>query len=73
MQTPRLLPAIAAIVLCASTFSTRADDTPAQAAARAALMQDMNETGTVETPTPPPVTPTAPPVVVPPPTPPPGR
>ncbi|HSY44062.1 MAG TPA: hypothetical protein VK811_09120 [Candidatus Acidoferrum sp.] len=70
MQTSRLLPAIAAIVLCASTFSTRADDTPAQAAARAALMQDMNETGSVETPTPPPATPTAPPVVVPPPTPP---
>jgi hypothetical protein len=54
MQTLRLLPAVAAIALCASTFSTRADDTPAQAAARAALMQDMNETGNTETPTPPP-------------------
>jgi hypothetical protein len=50
MQTPRLLPAIAAIALCASPFLTRADDTPAQAAARAALMQDMNDTGNVETP-----------------------
>jgi hypothetical protein len=71
MQTPRLLPAIAAIVLCASTFSARADDTPAQAAARAALMQDMNETGNAETPPPPPPTPAPPPIVVPPPTPPP--
>ncbi|HXB58818.1 MAG TPA: hypothetical protein VNU95_04615 [Candidatus Acidoferrales bacterium] len=68
MQTLRLLPAVAAIALCASTFTTRADDTPAQAAARAALMQDMNETGNVETPTPPPSTP-APPAETPPPAP----
>jgi hypothetical protein len=61
MQTFRILPAVAAIALCASTFSTRADDTPAQAAARAALMQDMNETGNAETPNPPPVTPPPPP------------
>ena len=67
MQTSRLLPAVAAIVLCASAFSTRADDTPAQAAARQALMQDMNGTDNTETPTPPPATPVPPPVIVPPP------
>jgi hypothetical protein len=68
MQTLRLLPVAAAMALCASTFSTRADDTPAQAAARAALMQDMNETGNAETsnPPPPPFAPATPPPSAPP-------
>jgi len=68
MQTPRFLPAIAVIALCASTFSTRASDTPAQAAARAMLMQDSNDTGSVENATPP-QTPPPPAPVTPPPAP----
>jgi hypothetical protein len=41
MQYLRLLLAVA-ITLCTGVFSIRADDTPQQAAARAALMQQMN-------------------------------
>jgi hypothetical protein len=59
MQTPkisRLFPAICAVIFCSSLMLVRADDTPAQAAARAALMEKLNE------PVPPPTSP--PPVVV---------
>jgi hypothetical protein len=51
MQNFRLLPAIVAVTLCASPILTRADDTPQQAAARAAMMQQMNggDTGVQDT------------------------
>ena len=39
----KLLPAVCAVAFCASFISVRADDTPVQAAARAALEQKMNE------------------------------
>jgi hypothetical protein len=62
MQVPKiskLFPAIFAVVFCSSLMIVRADDTPAQAAARAALLQKLNEM---------PAQPPAPaPVVVPPP------
>lgn len=45
MQTSRFLPAIVIIALCASVSAGRADDTPAQAAARAALMGSLSQTG----------------------------
>ena len=45
MQYLRLLLTVA-ITLCAGVFSIRAEDTPQQAAARAALMQQMNATDT---------------------------
>ncbi|MFZ0828475.1 MAG: hypothetical protein WAO02_13730, partial [Verrucomicrobiia bacterium] len=39
----KLLPAVCAVAFCASFVSVRADDTPVQAAARAALEQKLNE------------------------------
>jgi hypothetical protein len=42
MQISKLLPAICAVAFCASFISARADDTPSQAAARAALEAKMN-------------------------------
>jgi hypothetical protein len=45
MQHFRLLPAIVIITLSSSTLFTRADDNANQAAARAALMEQMNDTG----------------------------
>jgi hypothetical protein len=65
MQTPRLLSAAVIVTLGASAFSLRADDTPAQAAARAALMQDMNGTDNTETTNPPPMAPMTPPPAIP--------
>ena len=43
MQTSKLIPAVCAVAFCASFIAARAEDTPAQAAARAALMEKMNE------------------------------
>jgi hypothetical protein len=43
MQTFRILPVIVTAALCASVFSSRADDTPEQAAARAALMEKLGQ------------------------------
>jgi len=43
MQFSKLFPAVCAAVFCASFIAVRAQDTPAQAAARAALMDKMNE------------------------------
>ena len=42
MQISKLLPAVCAAAFCASCIAVRAQDTPAQAAARAALMDKMN-------------------------------
>ncbi len=42
MQIPKLFPAVCAVSFCASLIAVRAEDTPAQAAARAALMEKMN-------------------------------
>jgi hypothetical protein len=43
MRIPRFLLAVCAVTVCASFTSVRADDNPAQAAARAALEQKMRE------------------------------
>ena len=43
MQISKLIPAVCAAALCASFIAARAQDNPAQAAARAALMEKMNE------------------------------
>jgi len=42
MQISKLIPAVCAAALCASFIAARAQDNPAQAAARAALMEKMN-------------------------------
>src|SRR5271154_2516910 len=42
MQVSKLLPAICAVAICSTLFSARAQDNPAQAAARAALLEKMN-------------------------------
>ncbi|MGD0745186.1 MAG: hypothetical protein ABSA45_08530 [Verrucomicrobiota bacterium] len=42
MQISKLFPMVCAIAFCASFIAVRAEDTPAQAAARAALMEKMN-------------------------------
>ena len=58
MQVPKIskwCPAIFAVVFCYGLMIVRAADTPAQAAARAALMQQMNETPTTQPSTPAPV------------------
>jgi hypothetical protein len=49
----KLLPTVCAVALCASFISVRADDTPVQAAARAALEQKMSEIDTNQTQPPP--------------------
>ena len=49
----KLLPAVCAVAFCASLISVRADDTPVQAAARAALEQKMNDLDNPQTQTPP--------------------
>jgi len=43
MQISKLIPAVCATAFCASFIAVRAQDNPAQAAARAALMEKMNE------------------------------
>ncbi|MGA9453378.1 MAG: hypothetical protein WBW41_18785 [Verrucomicrobiia bacterium] len=43
MQISKLIPAVCAAAVCASFIAARAQDNPAQAAARAALMEKMNE------------------------------
>ena len=53
MQISKLLPTVCAAVFCASFISVRADDTPVQAAARAALEQKMSELDTQQTQAPP--------------------
>ena len=53
MQTSKLLAVAGAVALGAGLLSVRADDTPVQAAARAALEQKMNEVGTQPARTPP--------------------
>src|SRR5208282_1151027 len=42
MQISNLFPAVCAVAFCAGFLTVRAEDTPAQAAARAALMEKMN-------------------------------
>lgn len=42
MQISKLIPAVCAAAFCASFIAARAQDNPAQAAARAALMEKMN-------------------------------
>jgi len=49
MQIMKLLPTVCAVGICASFISVRADDTPVQAAARAALEQKMSEIDTNQT------------------------
>ena len=53
MQIFKLLPTACAVVICASFISVRADDTPVQAAARAALEQKMSELDKPQTQAPP--------------------
>jgi hypothetical protein len=70
MQRFRLLPAVVTISLLSSALVAHADDTPAQAAARAALMQQMNQMDTEQGSTnsmTPPATPTNPPTAAQPP------
>ncbi len=56
MQISKLLSAVCVAAFCASCIAVRAQDTPAQAAARAALMGKMNELGAQPAqPAPPPV------------------
>jgi hypothetical protein len=43
MRIPKLLPAICAAAFCAGFITVRAEDNPAQAAARAALMEKLSE------------------------------
>jgi hypothetical protein len=61
MRIPKLLPAVCAVAFCAGFFLVRAEDNPAQAAARAALMEKMNEWDVQQ---PQPAQPTTPPAVV---------
>jgi hypothetical protein len=42
MQISKLFPPVCVVAFCASFIAVRAEDTPAQAAARAALMEKMN-------------------------------
>ncbi len=58
MQISKLIPAVGAVILCVSFITARAQDNPAQAAARAALMEKMSELGAQ------PAQPAPPPVVV---------
>jgi hypothetical protein len=58
MQISKLIPAVCAVALCASFIAARAQDNPAQAAARAALMEKMNTLGAQ------PARPAPPPIVV---------
>jgi hypothetical protein len=51
MQVPRLLLTVCAVTICAGFISVRANDTPEQAAARAALEQKMRELDAQESPT----------------------
>ena len=53
MQIFKLLPAVCAVGICASFISVRAQDTPVQAAARAALEQKMKELDAPQTQAPP--------------------
>jgi type IV secretory pathway VirB10-like protein len=53
MQIFKLLPTVCAALLCASFISVRADDTPVQAALRAALEQKMSELDKQQTQAPP--------------------
>jgi hypothetical protein len=53
MQIFKLLPTACAVVICASFISVHADETPVQAAARAALEQKMNELDQTQTQAPP--------------------
>jgi len=56
MQISKLISAVCAAAFCAGFTAVRAQDTPAQAAARAALMEKMNELETQSAqPAPPPV------------------
>ncbi|HTV38925.1 MAG TPA: hypothetical protein VMF08_00005 [Candidatus Sulfotelmatobacter sp.] len=78
MQRFRLLPAVVTISLASSVVMVHADDTPAQAAARAALMQQMNQMDTEQAPgssnsVTAPATPATPPAKQPPITPPPAE
>jgi len=61
MQFSKFMPLVCAAIFCAGFISIRADDNPAQAAARAALEQKMSELDAQQTSTnmeaPPPVTP----------------
>jgi hypothetical protein len=43
MRIPKLFPVVCAVAFCAGFITVRAEDNPAQAAARAALMGKMNE------------------------------
>ena len=61
MQISKLFPAVCAAAFCAGFIAVRAQDTPAQAAARAALMDKMNELGAQPAQ---PAQPAPPPVVV---------
>jgi len=53
MKISKLLPAACAFVFCVSFASVHAQDNPAQAAARAALMKQMNQQQTPSQQTPP--------------------
>ena len=69
MKISKLLTAVGVIAICASFASVRAQDNPAQAAAREALMKQMNQVQAPEPQTPAaapaaPVAPAAPAVVV---------
>ncbi len=69
MKISKLLPAVGVIAFCVSFASVRAQDNPAQAAAREALMKQMNQVQAPEPQTPAaapaaPVAPAAPAVVV---------
>jgi hypothetical protein len=61
MQIPKLLPVVCAVAFCASAIVAQAEDTPAQAACRAALMEKMNEWDVQQ---PQPAQPASPPVIV---------
>jgi len=58
MQISKLIPAVCAVAFCAGFIALQAQDNPAQAAARAALMEKMNELEAQ------PVQPAPPPIVV---------
>ena len=64
MQISKLFPAVCAAAFCASFIAVRAQDTPAQAAARAALMDKMNELVAQPAQPAPPARPVPPPIVV---------
>ena len=61
MQISKLIPVVCVAAFCASFIAVRAEDTPAQAAARAALMDKMNA---LETQPAQPAQPAPPPIVV---------